>query len=93
MRDAPNFVRARAVLERIEDFDAAFFGMYPKEAALTDPQQRLFLECCWEALEDAGYDPARYPGPISVVAGCSPSSYFMRNVAADPAVVREFTSN
>ena len=34
-----------------------------------DPQQRLFLECAWEALEHAGYDPERYPRPIGVFAG------------------------
>ena len=40
-------------------FDAAFFGYSPKEAAIMDPQHRIFLEICWEAFEDAGYDPAR----------------------------------
>src|SRR5882672_10059198 len=43
-----NFVKARAVLEEADFFDAAFFGMNPREAELTDPQQRLFLEAAWE---------------------------------------------
>ena len=64
----PRYVKARSVLEKADEFDAGFFGILPKEAELMDPQQRVFLECCWEALEDAGYDPAQYPGAIGVVA-------------------------
>ena len=58
----PNYVRARSILEDVDLFDAEFFGIYPREAELMDPQQRLFLECCWEAFEDAGYDPSNYTG-------------------------------
>ena len=50
----PAYVRRRAVLEGPEMFDAALFGITPKDAELTDPQHRVFLECCWEAFEDAG---------------------------------------
>ena len=50
----PSYVRARPVLDDVDLFDAAFFGVYPKEAELMDPQQRIFLECCWQAIEDAG---------------------------------------
>ncbi len=50
----PNYIKARAVLKDIDLFDADFFGILPKEAALMDPQHRIFLECCWEAFEDAG---------------------------------------
>jgi len=46
----PNYIRARSVLKDVEMFDADFFNILPKEAALIDPQHRLFLECCWEAL-------------------------------------------
>ena len=73
-------------------FDAEFFGILPREAELIDPQQRVFLECCWEALEDAGYDPQAYPGAIGVYAGCSANTYFLRNVCADPAFIDEYTS-
>ena len=92
-RASPNFVKSRPILDDIESFDAGFFSMYAKEAELTDPQHRLFLEICWEALEDAGYDPAAYAGAIGVFAGSSPNSYFLRNVLKDRRTINEFTSN
>lgn len=75
-----NFVRAAAVLDGIDLFDAGFFGYTPKEAREMDPQHRLFLECAWESLEAAGYDPFRYSGAIGVYAGTSVSSYLLFNV-------------
>jgi len=71
----PNYVRAASVIEGVDLFDAEFFGYNPREAQLMDPQQRIFLECAWEALERAGYDPDRYNGLISVFAGCGPNRY------------------
>src|SRR3954469_21925473 len=59
-RNAANYVRARSVLANEDLFDAAFFGIYPKQAELMDPQHRVFLECAWEALESAGYDSEAY---------------------------------
>ena len=53
----PGYVKAGAVLEGVKLFDAGFFGYSPREAELIDPQQRLFLECAWTALEAAGYSP------------------------------------
>ncbi|HEX5211505.1 MAG TPA: SDR family NAD(P)-dependent oxidoreductase [Pseudolabrys sp.] len=64
----PNYVKAAATLRDVEMFDASFFGYSPRDAALIDPQHRLFLEVCWEAFENAGYDPARYPGKVGVIA-------------------------
>jgi acyl transferase domain-containing protein/acyl carrier protein len=69
-----NYVKAGAVLDDIDLFDAAFFEINPKEAEITDPQHRLFLECAWEALEDAGYDPQRCDR-IGVYAGASLNNY------------------
>src|ERR1700756_2576215 len=63
---APNYVRAKSVLQDVDLFDAEFFGIYPREAELLDPQHRLFLECCWDAFEDAGYDPFTHAGPVAV---------------------------
>jgi acyl transferase domain-containing protein/acyl carrier protein len=70
-----NYVNAGSILDDIDLFDAPFFGISPREAESMDPQQRIFLECCWHALEDAGYDPGQYPGSIGVFAGCGMSSY------------------
>lgn len=80
MLHAPNYVKAKPVLEDIESFDAAFFKINPREAELLDPQQRLFLECAWEVLEDAGYDPEIYGGEIGVYAGVDLSSYLLNNL-------------
>ncbi|MBS0525437.1 MAG: SDR family NAD(P)-dependent oxidoreductase [Proteobacteria bacterium] len=71
----PGYVRASPVLERVDEFDAEFFGFSARDAALTDPQHRLFLEASWEALEDAGYDPSVFPGSIGVFGGCEQSTY------------------
>ncbi len=92
-RGRSEFVKARSVLDGVDLFDAGFFGMHPRDAELTDPQHRIFLECCWEALEDAGCDPASYRGSIGVYAGCSINSYFLRNVLSERAAVERFTSN
>ena len=73
---APNYVRAGFVVDDIELFDASFFGFNPREGAVLDPQHRLFMECAWEALEQAGYDPDRYEGRIGLYAGASQSSYY-----------------
>src|ERR1700752_4899344 len=88
----PDYVRARSLLDDADLFDAGFFGILPRDAELLDPQHRVFLECCWEALEDAGYDPQDYRGAIGVHAGCSVNTYFLRNVCADRAACEEFTA-
>ncbi|HSS48312.1 MAG TPA: type I polyketide synthase, partial [Thermoanaerobaculia bacterium] len=72
-----DYVRAGAILEGEDLFDAAFFGFTPREADLLDPQQRLFLECAWEALEDAGYDSLGYARPIGVYAGVKLNTYLL----------------
>ena len=82
----PDYVRARAVLDDIEMFDAAFFGYNPREAEFMDPQHRIFLECAWEALEDAGYDSDLYQGSIGVFAGAGPN-YYLLNIFSSPAHV------
>lgn len=83
-RSRPEFVKARAVLEDADLFDAQFFGMIPKEAELTDPQHRLFLECAWEALESANCDPHRFAGAVGVFAGMSTNTYLAHNLAVSP---------
>src|SRR6185295_15792710 len=71
----PAYVRAGGVIEGAELLDAAFFGLSPREAELMDPQHRIFLECAWHALEDAGYDAERYPGRIGLYAGVGINTY------------------
>ncbi len=73
LRD-PQYVRAAGHLPDSDLFDAGFFGMSPREARLTDPQHRVFLELAWEALEHAGYDPAG-AGPIGLFAGAALNGY------------------
>jgi amino acid adenylation domain-containing protein len=91
-RGKPNYVKARGVLEDADKFDAAFFGINPKEAEIIDPQQRVFLECAWEALEDAGYDPDREERPIGVFAGLSMNTYLMANLASNAALREQVNS-
>ena len=76
----PNYVRARGVLDGVDEFDEEFFGFTPKEAAIVDPQQRLFLQAAWEAIEQAGHDAQRFSGPIGVFAGATTSSYYLQNL-------------
>jgi amino acid adenylation domain-containing protein len=85
--DRPEYVRARGALADVDLFDAGFFGIGAREAELLDPQNRLFLEVAWEALERAGRDPGR-GGPIGVFAGTSVSTYLLKNVLANPEVLR-----
>lgn len=78
----PSYVKANAVLDGIDRFDAAFFGLTPREAELLDPQHRLFLECAWEAMEHSGHAPGDVPGGAGVFAGAGMSSYLINHLAA-----------
>jgi len=80
----PGFVRAGAPIEGSDCFDAGLFGIGAREAELMDPQQRLFLECAFAALEHAGHDPAQTPGAIGVFGGAGMNGYLL-NLYADPA--------
>lgn len=84
----PDYVPARPFLEDIDQFDADFFGLSPQDAAITDPQHRIFLECGWEALEHAGYDPARFAGQVGVFASCGMNSYMMYHLVTNPRLMR-----
>ncbi|MGX5777708.1 beta-ketoacyl synthase N-terminal-like domain-containing protein, partial [Methylorubrum zatmanii] len=71
----PDYVPAGGILDDIDCFDADLFGISAHEAALIDPQHRLFLECAWTALEGAGYPPGKKPLAVGVFAGASLGSY------------------
>ncbi len=83
-----NYVKAGSIIEGIELFDAAFFGYTPREAEITDPQHRLFLESAWEALESAGYDSESYKGKIGVYAGVTNSNYLFTNLASNEELIQ-----
>ena len=76
----PHFVKAHGVLDGVENFDAGFFNMSPREARILDPQHRVFLEAAWEAMENAGYDSEKYDGQVGVYAGTAFSTYLLRNI-------------
>ncbi|MEV4414363.1 beta-ketoacyl synthase N-terminal-like domain-containing protein [Catellatospora sp. NPDC049609] len=82
----PTYVPAFGYLDGLEDFDAALFGYTDAEAALLDPQHRIFLEAAWWALEDAGLDPARGTAQIGVFAGCGADRYLRHHLLGNPAV-------
>ena len=77
----PNYVKAASTIDNFDLFDANFFGINPRESEYMDPQNRLFLECAWESLEIAGYDPERYTGLIGVYAGSSENTYLINHLA------------
>jgi acyl transferase domain-containing protein len=76
-----------AILEEHDEFDAPFFGFSPRDAALLDPQFRQFLECGWEALESAGYDPSAAPGSVGVFAGVGMNAYNLFNLYSNPELI------
>lgn len=83
----PNYVPAGGVLEDMEMFDGAFFGLGPRDSSIMDPQHRHFIETCWEALENAGYDPARFDGAIGVYGGSGMNAYMPLNLMTNPEVM------
>jgi acyl transferase domain-containing protein len=85
----PAYVKAAAILNDIDLFDAAFFGFSPKDAAIMDPQHRLFLECAWHALEHAGWAVEQFPGRIGVYAGSGLNTYLIYNLLANRKLLDE----
>ena len=73
----PDYVKVSPFLEGYDMFDPQFFGYSPREASMMDPQQRLFLECCWEAFEDAGYSTDEYDEPVGVFGGSAINTYML----------------
>jgi acyl transferase domain-containing protein/aryl carrier-like protein len=87
----PRYVCRGAPIDDTDLFDAAFFGYSPREAEVTDPQHRKFLECAWEALESAGYRPASVPGKVGVFGGVALSTYGILHVLARPEIMATMT--
>ncbi|MET0283871.1 MAG: beta-ketoacyl synthase N-terminal-like domain-containing protein [Polyangiales bacterium] len=88
-RKNPRYVRTTLRLPSLREFDPEFFGLTPRDAALTDPQTRHLLECSWDALEDAGIDPARPTGPVGLFVGTGPNDYLFYNLLPDREIVEQ----
>lgn len=82
--DRPDFVPVKGIIEDIDKFDASFFGILPKDAEIMDPQQRIFLELAWEAMERSGYQPDDHKERIGVYAGAYFDSYLLTNLCTNP---------
>ena len=87
MRSQGHYVSARGVLKDADCFDAAFFGVHPKEAEVMDPQHRVFLEACWSAMERAGYAPTRVNGSVGVFAGATYNTYHQAVLQQRPDLI------
>lgn len=81
-----DYVRAQGILRDVKGFDTGFFGLTPREAQIMDPQQRVFLECCWEALERAGYCTQKYSKHIGVYGGVGFNHYLAQHLLAHPTL-------
>ncbi|AVP97137.1 hypothetical protein C7S18_07995 [Ahniella affigens] len=80
----PRYVRRGSRLRNVRGFDAAFFEIAPREAEIIDPQHRLLLECAYEAIEHAGYNPFGLRGSVGVYAGVALSDYLLANAVTQP---------
>ena len=83
----PDYVKRASVLDDVPMFDASFFRLSPRDASIMDPQHRHFLECAWEALEDAGHPPQRFDGAIGVYAGSGMNTYLIHNLLANRKLI------
>ena len=88
--DHPDFVPVKGALQDADLFDASFFDINPREAEVMDPQQRVFLECAWTALEAAGVDPLTYRGRIGVFAGTGMNQYLVFNLMTEQDTARSY---
>jgi amino acid adenylation domain-containing protein len=88
-REDPDYVAARGIIDGSDLFDAGFFGMSPREAELTDPQQRLFLELCWECMERAGYVPDAHEAPVGVFGGMHNATYYQKHISGRPDLIEK----
>ncbi|MFK8081936.1 MAG: type I polyketide synthase [Granulosicoccus sp.] len=87
-----HYVKRAAIVDGADEFDAAFFDIFPSKAVSMDPQHRLFIECCWHAIEDAGYSPAESNHSIGVYAGCYMNTYILDALKKNPSVVHDLAN-
>lgn len=84
---ATDYVTRTGLLDGVDMFDAGFFGIGQRDAAIMDPQHRHFYEVAWEAIESAGHVPERFDGAIAVFAGCGMNTYLVNNLLTNPNLV------
>ena len=84
-----HYVPRTGLLPNVDRFDPEFFGIGPRDAALMDPQHRIFLECVWEAIESAAHVPERFDGAIGVFAGCGMNTYLINNLITNPKLLEQ----
>ncbi len=92
LKNNPNYVKARGLIEKADEFDASFFNINPKAAELMDPQQRIFLELAREVLETSGHLPEKYSGTTGVFAGSGNNTYYQNNVLPNTEMVENVGS-
>ncbi len=86
--DNQNYVYANGIIEGAEEFDSGFFGFTPREADYMDPQQRIFLETCYNAIENAGYASDKTDNFIGVFGGSGPNNYILKNLIKSPVALK-----
>ncbi len=86
----PDFIASHGWYEGPGQFDARLFNLSPREAEILDPQQRIFMECAWEALEHAGHAAESFPGRIGLFAG-SGLNHYVENFFANPRAVQDLS--
>ena len=85
--DNPQYIKAKAILDEVDMFDADFFDINPREAEIMDPQHRMFLESAWAALEDSGTNPEYFPGRIGVYSCTSINTYLFNNLYSNKNLI------
>ena len=80
----PDYIKVASLLDDVHQFEPALFGITPREAEAMDPQIRVLLEICHDALQDAGYDPRRFSDRIGMYAGARSNEYLAKYVRANP---------
>jgi len=86
----PDYIKARGIIQDVDKFDDNFFGLNPKIASIMDPQQRLFMEICYETLEKAGWIASRPAYKVGVFAGTNNNTYYTKNLLFDPKLADVF---
>jgi amino acid adenylation domain-containing protein len=92
VKNDPQYVSARGIIEGAELFDPLFFGINPKLAEAMDPQQRIFLEISRDVLEKSGHLPEVYDGLIGVFAGSGNNTYYQHNIVSNTEIMNQVGS-